>query len=164
MSPGRCGISAWYWPLVLSVKAYRSFFAASMAPSLPWSLARVYPFVGSPDTAYQLLGSLIPVLALLSRLSTTANSMPEPGLTVSLDFVRSSFALYTVDGAVMVSFEPANAPLCQTELSASIPPRLMITPPAPFSSLAGTYSNCILPSVAVRLERYPSGTFVSFRR
>ena len=89
---------------------------------------------------------------------------PESSLTISSDFVRLSFALYTVDGAVMVSFEPANAPLCQTELPASIPPRLMMTPPATFSSLAGTYSNCMLPSVAVRPERYPLGTYVSFRR
>ena len=139
----------------MSVKACRSFFAASIAPAMLGFLARVYPAPvdGSPDTACQLLGSLISVLALLSRLSTTANSMPESRLTVSLDFVRSSFALYTVDGAVMVSFEPANAPLCQTELPASIPPRLMMTPPAPFSALAGTYSNCMPPSVAVRLER-----------
>ena len=86
--------------------------------------------------------------------------MPESRLT----FVRSLFAWYTVDGAVMVSFAPANAPVFHTTLSASIPPRLMMTPPAPFPALAGTYSSCMLPPVAVRLERYPSGTRVSFRR
>ena len=90
--------------------------------------------------------------------------MPESRLTVSSDFVRSFFALYTVNGAVMVSFAAANAPVFHTTLPASIPPRLMMTPPAPFSALAGTYSSCMLPPVAVRLERYPSGTCVSFRR
>ena len=79
--------------------------------------------------------------------------MPESRLTVSLDFVRSLFALYTVGGAVMVSFAAANAPVFHTTLPASIPPRLMMTPPASFLSLAGTYSSCMLPSVAVRLER-----------
>ena len=156
MSPGRYGISTWYWPLVLSVKACRSFFAASIAPAMLGFLARVYPAPvdGSPDTAYQLFGSLLSVLALLSRLSTTANSMPESRLTVLSDFVWSSFALYTIDGAVMVSFAPANAPVCHTALSASIPPRLMMTPPAAsLSSLADTYSSCMLPCVAVRLER-----------
>ena len=114
MSPGRYGISTWYWPLVLSVKAYRSFFAASMAPAMPWAPARVYPFVGSPDTACQ-------AFLLLSRLKTTANRVPRFISTVLPGFIESSSAWYTVDGAVMVSFEPANAPLCQTELSASIP-------------------------------------------
>ena len=90
--------------------------------------------------------------------------MPESRPTVLSDIVWSSFALYTVDGAVMVSFAPANAPVCHTTLSASIPPRLMMTPPAASLSLVGTYSSCMLPSVAVRLERYPSGTRVSFRR
>ena len=90
--------------------------------------------------------------------------MPESRLTVLSDFVRSLFALYTVNGAVMVSFAAANTPVFHTTLPASIPPRLMMTPPAPFSALAGTYSSCMLPPVAVRLERYPSGTCVSFRR
>ncbi len=91
--------------------------------------------------------------------------MPESRLTASLGFVRSSFALYTIDGAVMVSFAPANAPVRHTALPASIPPRLMMTPPAPFLSLVGSYSRCMLPSVVVRFERYPLGTLVfSFRR
>ena len=90
--------------------------------------------------------------------------MPESRLTVLSDFVRSLFALYTVDGAVMTSFAAANAPVFHTTLPASIPPRLMMTPPAPFSALAGTYSSCMLPPVAARLELYPSGTNVSFRR
>ena len=43
-------------PLVLSAKACRSFFAASIAPALLGFSARVYPIPvdGSPDTAYQL--------------------------------------------------------------------------------------------------------------
>lgn len=79
--------------------------------------------------------------------------MPDSRSSILSDFVRLSFALYTVDGAVMVSFAAANAPVFHTTLSASIPPRLMMTPPASFLSLAGTYSSCMLPSVAVRLER-----------